>query len=113
MAIIKKVELDNGIILNYHRITSLNKITNISNNIEVSSYINEEQRLKEKEYQQLQIKNSKSEELTEEEQNKLNNGINVFIRTDYIKVNYDSDMTIEDAYDYLKTLDKFKNSKDN
>ena len=113
MAILKKITLDNGIELNYHRITSITKITNICNRIEISSYVNEEQRLKEKEYQELQLKNSKSEELTEEEQNKLNNGINVFIKTDYINIDYDSDMTITNAYDYLKTLDKFKKSKDN
>ena len=29
MALQKEVELDNGVIVNYHRITSLNKITNI------------------------------------------------------------------------------------
>lgn len=113
MAIIKKIELDNGIILNYHRITSLNKITNISNNIEVSSYINEEQRLKEKQYQEIQLKNSKNEELTDEEREILNKGINVFIRTDYINIDYDSDMTIENAYEYIKKLDKFVKSKDN
>ena len=48
MALQKEIELENGVTLNYHRITSLNKITNISNNIEISSYTNEKQRLKEK-----------------------------------------------------------------
>lgn len=111
MAILKKVKLDNGIELNYHRITSLKMITNLSNNIEISSYINEEQRLKEKEYQKLQLKNIE-EKLTGKEKEKLNEGINVFIRTEYINIDYDNDMTIIKAYDYLKTTDKFKNSKD-
>ena len=48
MALKKEIELENGIILNYHRITSLNKVTNIMNRIEVNSYISESQRDKEK-----------------------------------------------------------------
>ena len=110
MALQKEIELENGVILNYHRITSLNKITNISNNIEISSYANENQRLKEKDYQDLQMKNAT--DITEEEQSQLDKGINVFIYTEYINIPYDENMTIENAYDYLKTLDKYKNSID-
>lgn len=112
MALQKEIELENGVVLNYHRITSLNKITNIANNIEVSSYTNEAQREKEKEYQQVQIKNANSEELTEEEQQILDNGINVYIETDYIQLPYDETTTIEDAYEYLKTTEKYKKGKD-
>ena len=54
MALQKEIELENGVILNYHRITNLSKITNISNLIEVSSYISEAQRKKEKAYQDWQ-----------------------------------------------------------
>ena len=107
MAIEKSVELDNGIVLNYHRITSFNKITNIRNTIEVSSYVNEAQRNKEKEYQELQQKNVNGEELTEEEQKTLENGINVFIDTNYINIPYDENMTIVDYYNYLKTTEKY------
>lgn len=110
MALQKEIELENGVILNYHRITSLNKITNISNNIEISSYANENQRLKEKDYQDLQMKNAT--DITEEEQSQLDKGINVFIYTEYINIPYDENMTIENAYDYLKTLDKYKDSID-
>ena len=110
MALQKEIELENGVILNYHRITSLNKITNISNNIEISSYTNEKQRLKEKEYQDLQMKETKS--LTDEEQQQLNQGIDVFIYTEYINLPYDETMTIENAYEYLKTTEKFSNSVD-
>lgn len=112
MALQKEIELDNGVILNYHRITSLNKITNISNNIEVSSYTSANQRQKEKEYQEAQIKNINGEELTEKEQELLNEGINVFIETDYISIPYDEDMTIEDVYEYLKTTDKYEDATD-
>lgn len=109
MALQKEIELENGIILNYHRITSLNKITNISNNIEVNSYISESQREKEKRYQQLQKKLASGEELTQEEQEELNKGINVLVEADYINIPYNEEMTIQDAYEYLKTTEKYKN----
>lgn len=112
MALQKEIELENGVTLNYHRITSLNKITNISNNIEISSYTNEKQRLKEKSYQDLQKRQANGEELTEEEQLQLNQGIDVFINTEYINIPYDENMTIENAYEYLKNLDKYKDSID-
>jgi len=112
MAILKKIKLDNGIELNYHRITSIIKITNICNKIEISSYVNEEQRLKEKEYQELQLKNKDKKELTDKEKQKLNNGINVFINTNFENLEYNDKIDIEDIYNYLKTTDKFKNAKD-
>lgn len=112
MALQKQIELENGVILNYHRITSLNKITNIVNTIEVSSYTNETQRNKEQQYQLVQRKSANNEELTEEEQELLNNGINVFINTDYIDTAYNENMTIENAYEYLKTLEKYKDAED-
>lgn len=112
MALLKEIELENGVILNYHRIASLNKITNITNTIEISSYTNSNQREKEKAYQELQIKSINNEELTEEEKLQLDQGINVFIFTDYINVPYDETMDIKDAYDYIKTLDKYKDATD-
>ena len=38
MALLKEIELENGIKVNYHRITSVNEITNNNSIIEVSSY---------------------------------------------------------------------------
>lgn len=111
MALQKEIKLENGVILNYHRISSLNKITNIVNNIEVSSYTSKEQREKEKDYQELQMRNANQEELTDKEQKDLEKGINVLVEADYIQIPYDENMTIEDAYEYLKTLDRYKNSK--
>ena len=32
--------------------------------------------------------------------------------TNYIQIPYDEEMTVAGAYDYIKTLDSFKNSKD-
>ena len=44
MALGKSIELDNGVVVKYHRITSLNIITNIHNVVEISSYTNETKR---------------------------------------------------------------------
>lgn len=97
MALQKQIELENGIIVNYHRIVSLNKITNQINIIEVASYINEAQREKEKEYY----------ESTEE-----NKTMDIFINTQYINKEYNEKETIEDCYEYLKTLHEFYGAKD-
>lgn len=97
MALKKEIQLENGIILNYHRIVSLNKITNQSNIIEIASYTSKEKRQEEIEYYQS----------TDEDKS-----INVFIDTTYIDTEYDEEMTIDNAYEYLKTTDKFKNAED-
>ena len=47
MALKKLITLDNGIPLSYHRIVSLNKITNNCNIIEIASYVSEEKRQEE------------------------------------------------------------------
>lgn len=112
MALKKEIILDNGITLNYHRIVSINKITNVSNNIEIASYTDVKQREKEEKYQELQRKSASNEELSEEEKNLLECGINVFIDTDMINTIYDADMTIEKAYGYLKTTEKYSNATD-
>lgn len=112
MALEKNIELENGVILNYHRIATLSKITNIANVIEVNSYVNKKQRLKERQYQELQKRNANEEELTKEEKEELDEGINVLVEAEYIKLNYDEDMNIEQAYDYIKILEKYKDSKD-
>lgn len=94
MGLRKEITLDNGVIVNYHRIVSLNNITNVSTIIEVGSYTSEEKREEEK----VAIQNAQS--------------MDVFIDTEYINKDYTENMTIEQAYNYLKTLDKFKSSED-
>lgn len=108
MALQKEIELDNGVTLNYHRVVSVNSITNISTTIEIASYVNEAKRLEEKAYQELQMK----EDRTLEEEEELEKGINVYIDTDYIQIPYDKDMNVDNAYKYLVTLDKYKGAKD-
>lgn len=97
MALQKEITLDNGIKVNYHRIVSINKITNNSTIIEVASYINKSERQKEIDYY-----NS-----TEEEKS-----MNVFIEANYIDKEYSEDENIKDIYDYLKTTEMFKNAED-
>ena len=93
MALKKKIELDNGVIVNYHRIVSINKITNIQNIIEVASYTNKEKRNEEKEA----IENALE--------------MNVFINTQYINIEYNENSVIEEAYEYLKTLKQFEGAE--
>ena len=112
MALKKEIELDNGVIVNYHRIVSLNKITNVGNIIEIASYVSKKKRDEEENYQNIQKKNIKNEELTEEEKGILDKGINVFIQTEYINKEYSENENIKEAYEYLKTLNKFKNAED-
>lgn len=95
MALLKEIKLDNGIVLNYHRIVSINKITNNSTIIEVASYINETERQKEIDYYN-------STEVNE---------MNVFIETNYIEKEYNETDTIEELYNYLKTLEMFKDAE--
>lgn len=94
MALVKSIELDNGVVVTYHRIVSINKITNKSIIIEIASYINESKR---------------QEEIEKQESGE---SMNIYIDTTYLNKDYDETETIEDLYDYLKTTDKFKNAQD-
>lgn len=92
MALTKKIELENGVIVNYHRIVSINKITNKSIVIEVASYTSQEKR--------------------QEEIEKEGQSMNIFIDTTYLNKEYDETNTIQDLYDYLKTTEKFEDAED-
>lgn len=96
MALKKNITLDNGIVLNYHRVVSINSITNQTSIIEVASYVNEEQRNKEKQWYETNSQND----------------MNVFINTNFYSKGYDKELNVDNAYGYLKTLDVFKNAED-
>ena len=100
MALNKKIELENGVEVNYHRIVSINEIVNDQTIIEVASYVSEEKRQEEK----TALENSK----------KSGEAIpmNIFIDTKYLIKEYNEKEDIESCYKYLKTLDEFKNAKD-
>ena len=91
MGLKKGIELNNGVTVNYHRIVSINKITNKSIIIEVASYTSEAKR--------------------QEELEKQGQEMNIFIETTYLNKDYNENDSIKDLYDWLKTTDKFKNAE--
>lgn len=99
MALKKQIELENGIILNYHRIVSISKITNNMTTVEVASYISETQRQKE---QEALIQSQEIGEAIP---------ISVFINTVYVNKEYVEDETIKDLYEFLKTTKMFKDAE--
>lgn len=92
MGLKKEITLSNGVSVSYHRIVSINNITNVCNIIEIASYTSKEKR--------------------EEEKDAIENAteMNVFIDTKYINKEYTENLTIKEAYEYLKTLDEFKDA---
>lgn len=95
MALSKAITLENGITVNYHRVVSINNITNQSSIIEVASYTSEEKRL--------------------EEKSKLlnNEPMNIYIRSKYYLKSYNKNLNVDSAYEYIKTLDEFTGAIDN
>lgn len=94
MALLKQIELDSGIILNYHRIVAITKVTNHSTILEIAGYTSQSKR----EQEMLQIQNG--EEIT------------AYINTHFINADYSEENTIKDWYNYLKTTDKYLNAED-
>ena len=94
MAILKEIILDSGIPVNYHRIVSVNNITNQSSIIEIGSYVSKTKRLEEKE----KLANNES--------------MNIFIHTKYINKEYTQNLNVVSAYDYIKTLEEFSGAVD-
>ena len=97
MALQKEIILENGIKVNYHRIVNTSILVNKSITIEVGSYIDNEQRNKEK---QVILNNYETEDT------------DIFIHTTYIEMEYKEEINIEEVYNYLKTTELFKNSLD-
>jgi len=94
MAILKSIELQNGITVNYHRVVSVNNVTNHASIIEVASYTSKAKR--------------------EEEKEKLANNeeMDIFINSDYLETPYDPDLNVISAYEYLKTTEKYSGAED-
>jgi hypothetical protein len=89
MALQKSIILDSGVTVTYHRVVSVNNITNSASIIEVASYTSAAKR--------------------QEEVTKLANHepMNIFIETEYISLAYDATLDVTAAYTYLLTLDKY------
>ena len=93
MALMKKIEQDNGIITSYHRIMCINNITNKEIQIVVYSYISQTKR---------------EDEINATPEDEIFN----VISSESITKEYVEDFSIKEAYEYLKTLDKFKDAED-
>lgn len=90
MALYKSIRQDDGVTTNYHRILYLIQTVNRQNSIAVLSYVDKESRTAE---------------------------ANSIIAQPYQKAityetDYDETMTIESAYEYLKTLPQFEGAED-
>ena len=96
MGLMKNKVLDNGITLTYHRVVSVNSIVNMQSMIEVGSYLNKEEREKEKEWYASSPKDR----------------LSVYISTTYYPIEYSKDLNVDNAYEYLKTLDDFADAED-
>ena len=94
MALLKEIELDSGVTVCYHRVVSVNTITNVSNVIEVASYTSRAKR--------------------EEEQEAVSGGepMDIFISTRFENAPYDQTMTVAGAYEWLKGLPEFADAAD-
>lgn len=94
MALEKQITLSNGVPISYHRVVSVNIITNVANLIEVCGYTSQAKR--------------------EEERAALaaNAPMDVFLHTETYETPYDQAMTVESAYGYLKTLDAYEGAVD-
>lgn len=101
MAIKKEVTADNGIITEYHRIALMSIDVNQQNTILVNSYLSEDGRQIEKDY---------AAGLYDD----LEEGMMKFpyVSAQYINCDYDENMTISRAYEYLKTLPQFIGAED-
>ena len=89
MALIKEIVLENGIPVNYHRVVSTNSIVNHETIIEVSSYTSKEKR---------------EDEKTALRENKP---MDVYIFTNRFSMPYKQTMDVDEAYEYLKSLEDF------
>ena len=88
MALSKPITQDDGVVTSYHRILRLESVINSHISIVVLSYIDQESRQKET--------NSYSPYKSA-----------ITYETDYVE-----NMTIENAYNYLKSLPAFEDSED-
>lgn len=86
MALYKEIRQDDGVVTTYHRILFLQLFTNHHNSIAVVSYVGDDARVDEK------------------------NGIlaQPYVKSVTYELPYDEAMTVETAYEYLKTLPAFE-----
>lgn len=89
MALCKNIKQDDGVVTNYHRILFIQITTNQHNSVVVMSYVDEESRTAPR-----------------------TDNFRPYCRTITYETDYDPAMTIEGAYNYLKTLPEFEGATD-
>lgn len=90
MALFKAIRQDDGVTTSYHRILYVTKTVNRQNSIAVLSYVDETAR-------------------TDEQSSML---AQPYCKAITYETEYDDNMTVSDAYSYLKTLGKFEGAVD-
>lgn len=113
MALLKPMTASNGVPLSYFRISNLHIFTNGHNAIHLNCYISQEERERERAYveyrRDLASKMAEANRYIPEEDDKY---VRVYCEGMYFEHPYDQDMTIESAYEYLKTLPEFEGAED-
>ena len=101
MALKKTVTAKNGIVTEYHRIAMISVEVNQQNTILLYSYLSEDGRQIEKDYAEGKYKD-------------IDSGFFLLRYYDehYLHPDYDGTMTIEKAYEWLKTLPEFEGAED-
>ena len=90
MALYKEIRQEDGVTTNYHRILFLQTTVNRQNSIAVFSYVDDMARTSEKNHIIAQP----------------------YVKSVTYETTYDETMTIEKAYEYLKTLPEFEGATD-
>ena len=90
MALLKEIEQRDGVITSYHRIAFIQITTNRQNSVVVFSYVSDKSR----------------------ENEQANTEYTPYRESVTYETDYDPEMTIETAYDFLKTLPQFEGSED-
>lgn len=101
MAIKKKITEQNGVVTEYHCIAMVKIDTNLQNTILVHSYLSEDGRQVEKDYAAGLYSNT-------------DRGLIKFPYVDakYLNCEYDGEMTITKAYEWLKSQPEYEGSED-
>ena len=101
MAIKKQIVLDNGINMEYHRIVAVTTEINQRNTILIHSYLSDAGRQIEKDYAAGLYDNIPLGEMKWP-----------YIKATYMNPNYDENMTVAKAYEWLKSQPEYEGAED-
>ncbi len=93
MALKKEIILENGISMNYHRIAEIQNVVNGKTILVIYSYVNQNQRNREK-------------------NNQLRYSDDIYKIIDRVITDYNDKLDIVSAYEYLKTIENYKDAED-